>query len=433
MANACFQLQPQGQCGGLLYAPGDKSISHRAIMLASLAEGTSEVRGLLPSTDCQATLAAFQDMGVQAQWLGFDRIRIHGVGLEGLHAPDGALDMGNSGTAMRILAGILCGQRFAATLTGDASLTRRPMRRILEPLQEMGANITMSQAGTPPLRIQPSHALHGIDYPLPVASAQVKSCVLLAGLYAEGMTCVEDAVRCRDHTEKLLQAFSYPVEVRDSRVCLCGGGRLTATDIEIPGDLSSAAFFIVGTLISRSSQLTVKNVGINPTRSGVIEILRRMGARIDIRNKKNYGEEPVADLVVHSSTLHGIEIPRDLIAGTIDEFPILFIAAACAQGTTELGGAEELRVKESDRIHTMVAGLRKLGIDAREKPDGLTITGGKFTGGEVESDGDHRVAMAFAMASLVCAEVITVVNTDNVATSFPDFAKCAVQLGLQFA
>lgn len=432
MANACFQLQPHDQCGGLLYAPGDKSISHRAIMLASLAVGTSEVQGLLPSTDCQATLEAFQSMGVQAQWLTSDRIQIHGAGLKGLHAPGQVLDMGNSGTAMRILAGILCGQKFATTLTGDASLARRPMRRILEPLQEMGANITMSQAGTPPLRIQPSHVLQGIDYLLPVASAQVKSCVLFAGLYAEGITCVGDAARCRDHTEKLLQAFSYPVEVQDNRACLCGGDRLAATNIEIPGDLSSAAFFIVGTLISKSSQLTVKNVGINPTRSGVIEILHRMGARIDIMNKRNYGEEPVADLVVYSSTLHGIEIPQDLIAGTIDEFPILFIAAACAQGTTELSGAEELRVKESDRIHTMAVGLQKLGIDAREKPDGLTITGGKFTGGEVESGGDHRVAMAFTMASLASSGVITVVNTDNVATSFPDFAECATQLGLQF-
>lgn len=243
---------------------------------------------------------------------------------------------------------------------------------------------------------------------------------------------MESTVRCRDHTEKMLQAFSYPVDIQGNRVCLEGGGRLKATDIEIPGDLSSAAFFIVGALISGSSQLTVNNVGINPTRCGVIDILRRMGARIDIRNERNYGAEPVADLVVYSSTLHGIEIPEHLIADAIDEFPILFVAAGCAQGTTELSGAGELRVKESDRIRTMVEGLCTLGIDAREKPDGLAITGGTLTGGDVDSGGDHRVAMAFAMASLAASDTVTVSGTQNVATSFPDFVERAVQLGLRF-
>ncbi len=432
MANASFQLQPQGRCAGLLDAPGDKSISHRAVMLAALASGTSQIRGFLSSSDCQATVAAFRSMGVRIVQPASGRVQVHGVGLQGLHAPHGALDMGNSGTAMRILAGILCAQGFATRLTGDASLSRRPMQRIVEPLQEMGAGITMSPTQTPPLEIRPVDALHGIRYPLPVASAQVKSCVLLAGLYAAGETCVESPVRCRDHTERLLQTLSYPVEVQGNRVCLEGGGKLEATEIEIPGDLSSAAFFMVGTLVSSSSQLVVKHVGINPTRSGVIEILQRMGARIDIRNKRNYGAEPVADLVVHSSALHGIDIPQDLIADTIDEFPILFIAAACARGTTRLSGAGELRVKESDRIRTMVTGLQKLGIDAREKPDGLTITGGSFTGGEVDSVGDHRVAMAFAMASLVARDAVTVLNTDNVDTSFPGFVKCAEQLGLRF-
>ena len=416
----------------MLYAPGDKSISHRAVMLASLAQGTSEIRGFLPAEDCQATVAAFRRMGVDMEQPGHARIRVHGVGLHGLQAPGSALDMGNSGTAMRILAGILCGQKFSATLAGDASLSRRPMRRIVDPLRDMGASISMSAQQTAPLDIRPVQALHGIDFHMPVASAQVKSCMLLAGLYASGTTCIQSKQGCRDHTERMLQAFSYPVEVQDNRVCLQGGGRLEATDIEIPGDLSSAAFFIVGALISESSQLAVKNVGINPTRCGVLEILRRMGARIDIRNERHYGAEPVADLVVTSSTLHGIEIPEHLIADTIDEFPILFIAAACAEGTTELDGAEELRVKESDRIRTMAAGLRNLGIDAREKPAGLTVRGGRLTGGVVDSGGDHRVAMAFAIASLAATGAVRVLDTHPVVTSFPDFADRAAQLGLRF-
>ena len=432
MDNTCFQLLPQGRCTGDLVPPGDKSISHRAVMLASLAEGTSEVQGFLPSEDCLATLDAFRSMGVQVHWLAPDRIRVHGVGRFGLKAPDGVLDLGNSGTALRILAGILCGQTFVSTLSGDASLNRRPMKRISDPLQEMGANITLQETGTPPLEIRPSTGLQGIDYVLPVASAQVKSCLLLAGLYAQGRTCVSEPVRCRDHTEKMLRTFSYPVETQDRQVCLVGGRSLVATEIDIPGDLSSAAFFIVGTLISSSSQLTVRNVGINPTRSGVIEILQLMGARIDIRNKRNYGEEPVADLVVSSSPLHGVDIPQELIADAIDEFPVLFVAAACAKGTTQLSGAEELRSKESDRIRTMVAGLQTLGIQAQEKPDGVTIKGGKFTGGTVHSGGDHRVAMAFATASLVASDAITVMDTAPVATSFPNFVGLATELGFLF-
>lgn len=427
-----FQLAPRGRCTGQLEPPGDKSMSHRAIMLASLAQGTSEIGGLLPSQDCLATLEAFRNMGVQVHWLAPGRIRVHGTGLHGLQAPDTVLDMGNSGTAMRLLAGVLCGQAFASTLSGDASLNARPMQRITEPLQAMGADIRLSASGTAPLEIRPGTTLTGIDYVLPVASAQVKSCLLLAGLYAEGRTCITEPVRCRDHTENMLRAFSCALESADHRVCLQGGGELTATEIDIPGDLSSAAFFIVGALISPDSQLTVKDVGINPTRAGVIEILRQMGAKIDIRNERNYGEEPVADLVVTSGPLHGIEIPRNLVVDAIDEFPALFIAAACAKGTTELSGAEELRTKESDRIRAMVSGLCSLGIHAEEKPDGVTITGGRFGGGTVDSSGDHRVAMAFAMASLAASDPITVTGTEAVATSFPGFVDTATQLGLAF-
>ncbi len=432
MENARFQLAPQGRCTGRLDPPGDKSMSHRAIMLASLAQGTSEIAGLLPSEDCLATLEAFRNMGVQVHWLAPGRIRVHGVGLHGLQAPDTVLDMGNSGTAMRLLAGVLCGQGFASTLSGDASLNARPMQRITEPLQAMGADIRLSGAGTAPLEIGPCATLRAIDYILPVASAQVKSCLLLAGLYAEGRTCITEPVRCRDHTENMLRAFSCPLESANEQVCLQGGAELTAADIDIPGDLSSAAFFIVGALISPDSQLTVKDVGINPTRTGAIEILRRMGAKIDIRNERNYGEEPVADLVVTSSPLHGIEIPRNLVVDAIDEFPALFIAAACAKGTTELSGAEELRTKESDRIRTMASGLCSLGIRAEEKPDGVAITGGGFGGGTVDSGGDHRVAMAFAMASLAASGPITVTDTGAVTTSFPGFVDSATQLGLAF-
>jgi len=432
MGSSFYQLEPQGQCSGSVQVPGDKSISHRAVMLASLAEGVCLIDGFLPSTDCEATLAAFKSMGVQMEALSPTKIRIHGVGLKGLKSPQGELNMGNSGTAMRLMSGILAGQEFPSTLVGDESLTARPMKRIQIPLQDMGANLALSNQGTPPLRVQPSNGLHSIDYQLPVASAQVKSCVLLAGLYAQGRTCVEENVRSRDHTERMLQAFSYPIEIEDNRVCLSGGKQLTAINIDVPGDISSAAFFIVGALLSKTTELVIKNVGVNPTRDGVIEILRRMGANIEISNGKTFGAEPVADLVVKSSELKGIEIPQHLIAKSIDEFPILFIAAACAQGTTRLNGAQELRVKESDRIHNMVIGLQKLGIDVDEKPDGLIIRGGKIKGGEVDSGGDHRIAMAFAMASLVSAEMMIVRNTDNVVTSFPGFVGSASQLGLRF-
>lgn len=432
MASSYFQLEPRGQCSGSIQVPGDKSISHRAVILASLAEGTSEITGFLPATDCEATLTAFHSMGVKVVHLAPTQIRIQGVGLKGLHPPHGELNMGNSGTAMRLMAGILCGQNFPSTLIGDESLCARPMQRIQVPLQQMGAEIVMSNEGTPPLEIQPSNSLHGIRYQLPMASAQVKSCILLAGLYAQDTTCIDESILTRDHTERMLQTFSYPIEIADKCVCVTGGNRLKATNINIPGDISSAAFFIVGTLISDSAELVIENVGINPTRDGVVEILRLMGANIEIKNIKAYGAEPVADLVIRSSNLYGIDIPQHLIAKSIDEFPILFIAAACAQGTTNLSGAQELRLKESDRIHNMVVGLQILGIEAEEKSDGLTIMGGKIKGGEINSGGDHRVAMAFTIASLVSTEVITVRNTDNVATSFPDFVTCASKLGLKF-
>lgn len=431
MSTSDYQLEPQGECSGAIQVPGDKSISHRAVMLAAIAEGVTEINGFLSSTDCIATVKAFQAMGVKIEEFESNKIRVHGVGLKGLQHPQTELDMGNSGTAMRLMAGILGGQNFTTTLIGDASLSTRPMQRIQQPLQKMGANIVLSDKGTPPIKIQATKSLRGIQYQLPIASAQIKSCVLLAGLYAQGKTCVEESIKSRDHTERMLQAFSYPVAMENNTVCVSGEEKLFANNIEVPGDISSAAFFIVGALISKSAELVIENVGINPTRNGVIEILQLMGGDISITNKRAYGVEPIADLVIKRSDLHGIEIPQTLIAKSIDEFPILFIAAACAKGKTELSGAEELRVKESDRIHNMSVGLQTLGIVTEEKPDGISIQGGQLGGGEVNSGGDHRVAMSFAMASLAASESIRIRDIENVATSFPDFVESAARLGLK--
>jgi len=435
-----YQMQAQGKCNGTLEVPGDKSISHRAIMLASLAQGVSEVKGFLPSTDCEATLAAFQSMSVEVERVSATCLRIHGVGLHGLQLPKNDLDMGNSGTAMRLMAGVLCGQKFASVLTGDESLSARPMQRIQEPLLKMQADISMSSNGTPPLVINKlnnnASQLVGINYQLPVASAQVKSCLLLAGLYAQGETCIEEKAQTRDHTERMLQSFAYPIKIEQQEnsknICIQGGNALIAANITIPADISSAAFFIVGALISKAGKLELKNIGINPTRNGVIEILRLMGADIELKNEKMFGVEPVADVVVRSSKLKGIQIPTHLISNAIDEFPIIFIAAACANGVTELSDAEELRVKESDRIHNMAVGLSAVGIEVREKADGIKITGGRIKGGEVDSGGDHRVAMSFAIASVASEQAITILNTENVATSFPEFVASAKQVGLEF-
>ncbi len=427
-----YQLEPLGQCRGTIRVPGDKSISHRAVMLAAVAEGVTEIKGFLASADCIATIEAFRDMGVQIEQSQSNQIMVHGVGLHGLQAPQSKLDMGNSGTAMRLMTGILSGQKFAATLIGDASLSARPMRRIQQPLQKMGAAIALSDEGTPPIDIRPAKFLCDIHYQLPIASAQVKSCVLLAGLYAQGKTCVEESIKTRDHTERMLQAFSYPITIENNTVCVTGEHRLFATQLDVPGDISSAAFFIVGALISKSAELVIENVGINPTRNGVIEILQMMGANIEVKNHRTYGTEPVADLFIKNSRLHGIEIPNSLITKSIDELPIIFIAAACATGETKLRGAEELRVKESDRIHTMAVGLQKIGIVVEEKPDGLNIVGGQIQGGEVESSDDHRVAMSFVIASLAANKLIRIQNVENVATSFPNFVQTATQLGIKF-
>jgi len=426
-----YRVAPGGALKGTARVPGDKSISHRAVMLGSLAEGTTRVTGFLEAEDALATLAAFRQMGVEIEGPEQGRLTIHGVGLDGLQAASRPLYLGNSGTSMRLLCGLLAGQPFDSVLTGDSSLSKRPMRRVTEPLQRMGARIETTEAGTAPIHIYGGQKLHGIDYVMPVASAQVKSCLLLAGLYAEGNTCVTEPAPTRDHTERMLQGFGYAVRREGSRVCLGGGGRLEATDLDVPADISSAAFFLVGASIAPDSELLLEHVGINPTRTGVIDILRLMGAKIEVLNSRMVGGEPVADLRVVSRSLKGIQIPEKLVPLAIDEFPVLFVAAACAEGETVLRGAAELRVKESDRIQVMADGLTALGIDARPTPDGIVIRGGRIEGGRVLSHGDHRIAMAFAIAALRASEAIEIEDCANVNTSFPGFSSLANRLGLQ--
>jgi len=428
-----FEVQPGGRLQGRVRVPGDKSISHRSVMLGALAEGVTEVTGLLEGEDVLATLAAFRAMGVRADGPDEGRLTIHGVGLHGLRAPDGPLDMGNSGTAMRLMAGILAGQAFDCELIGAASLSKRPMNRVADPLRSMGAVIETETNGRPPLRIKGGQSLQGIEYPLPVASAQVKSAVLLAGLYANGTTTVTEPAPTRDHTERMLQGFGYPVAVDGATISLAGGGSLKAARIDVPADISSAAFFLVGASIAEDSDVTLEHVGMNPTRTGVINILRLMGANIEVANERTIGGEPVADLRVRSATLHGIDIPEQQVPLAIDEFPALFIAAASADGATRLTGAHELRVKESDRIAVMATGLARLGISHQETEDGIIINGGAgkpWGGGAVDSHGDHRIAMAFAMAALRATRPISIDNCLNVNTSFPNFVGLAAGAGL---
>lgn len=428
--NVIFNTVPGGALTGRLRVAGDKSISHRSIMLGALANGVTEVSGFLEGEDCLCTLNAFRAMGVRIEGPSHGRVVIHGVGLHGLKAPHEPLYLGNSGTSMRLLAGLLAGQAFDVVMSGDESLSRRPMRRVSEPLSRMGAVIGTTPGGTPPLTLRGGRTLRGIDYEMPVASAQVKSSLLLAGLYAQGRTCVTEPAPTRDHTERMLTGFGYAVERRGATVCVAGGGRLTAAHIEVPGDISSAAFFLVGAAIAPGSDLVLEHVGINPSRAGVINILRGMGARIEVLNERLVGGEPVADLHVRYSPLRGICIPEDQVPLAIDEFPALFVAAACAEGETVLTGAEELRVKESDRIQVMADGLKLLGVDARPTPDGMIIRGGRMGGGRIASRGDHRIAMSFAMAALRAEGGIMIHDCANVRTSFPNFVDLARGAGL---
>ncbi len=404
------------------------------MMLGSLAEGCTEVSGFLEGEDTLATAAAFRAMGVRIEAAGEGRRIVHGVGLHGLRAPSAPLDLGNSGTGMRLLAGILAGQSFGTELIGDASLSRRPMKRVIEPLVRMGARIQSRDGGLAPLRFTPAtEGLEGIVHESPVASAQVKSCLLLAGLFARGATSVTEPHRTRDHTERMLRAFGVEVLVDGRTASLRGGQRLRAAPIVVPADVSSAAFFLVAASIVPGSELLLEQVGVNPLRDGILRALRLMGADITLENPRVLGDEPVADLRVRHAPLRGIEVPEALVPDMIDEFPVLFAAAAVAQGTTVVRGAAELRVKESDRIAAMAAALRALGADIAETSDGAIIRGGSLRGGRIDSHGDHRIAMASAVAALVAAGPVEIADCANVATSFPDFVRIAATVGFDLA
>lgn len=430
-ASVTYRTKAASKLRGSIRVPGDKSMSHRSIMLGALADGVTEVTGFLQGEDSLNTLRCFRAMGVSISDPVDGYVRIEGAGLRGLKAPSKPLYVGNSGTSMRLMSGILAGQDFDSVLEGDASLSKRPMKRVIDPLTKMGAVIESGEGGRSPLRIRGGQKLKGIDYALPMASAQVKSCVLLAGLYAEGETCTTEPAPTRDHTERMLSGFGYEVRRDGARACVTGGGALTGRKIDVPADISSAAFFLVAASIAEDADLTIEHVGMNPTRTGVIDILKLMGGNIEVLNAREVGGEPVADLRVRSAALKGIEIPEALVPLAIDEFPVLFVAAACAEGRTVLTGAEELRVKESDRIAVMADGLVQLGVKATPTEDGIVIEGQGKAGGnghpvfgeaEIISHGDHRIAMSFAVAGLRASGEIRIHECEYVDTSFPGFA-----------
>jgi 3-phosphoshikimate 1-carboxyvinyltransferase len=432
MNDLVFTIQPGGRLEGDIRVPGDKSISHRSIILGAIAEGTTSVEGFLEGEDSLATLRAFRDLGVTIKDVTNGNTEIQGVGLHGLTKPSAPLDLGNAGTAMRLMCGLLAGQSFPSVLIGDDSLSNRPMGRVAEPLNAMGADVRLQAEGLAPIEIVPA-SLQPADYAMPVASAQIKSCLLLAALYTNqsaGQTVITEPAPCRDHTERMLRGFGYEISTEGSSISMSGGGTLTGCHIDVPADISSAAFYIVGASIAQGSDLMLRHVGINPTRTGVINILQEMGADITFENKQLVGGEPVADIRVRYAPLKGINIPAEQVPLAIDEFPALFIAASCAQGTTVLSGAEELRVKESDRIQVMADGLAQLGISHDVRPDGIVIEGGKMGGGEIHSHGDHRIAMAFTMAGLRAQQPIRILDCENVATSFPGFSDLAGKAGL---
>jgi 3-phosphoshikimate 1-carboxyvinyltransferase len=424
-----YRVRPVPGIAGEVTVPGDKSISHRALMFGAIASGTTHVSGFLEGEDCLATLRAVSSLGVSVARPGPGQVTVQGVGLRGFTAPQSALDMGNAGTAMRLFMGLLSAQAFDSTLVGDDSLMRRPMERVARPLREMGARIE-THDGRPPVRISGGTRLRGIDYAMPVASAQVKSAILLAGLRAEGVTAVHEPAVTRDHTERMLQTFGCELVARSGTVTLRPPERLTATSVAVPGDFSSAAFFIVAACIGAREPFVIRGVGVNPTRTGLLEMLALMGADLRLLNHRSCGAEPVADIEVRPARLRGIVVPERLVPLAIDEFPAFFIAAACADGVTVVTGAEELRVKESDRIAVMAAGLSALGVANEVLADGMRIQGGPLGPGTVDSGGDHRIAMAFAVASLRALGPIEILDVANVATSFPGFAALGRSVGL---
>ena len=428
-----YLVHPASTVTGSIRVPGDKSVSHRSLMFGGIAEGVTEVRGFLESEDCLSTMKAMQALGVRIERTGKQEVRIHGVGMKGLKGANHALDMGNAGTAMRLMTGLLSGQHFDSELIGDSSLMKRPMERAAKPLREMGAKIETKE-GKPPVKITGGAQLRGIRYELPVASAQVKSAILLAGLYAAGPTTVIEPAVTRDHTERMLQSFGCDVKAAQGEVQLTPPTRLQACSLDVPGDFSSSAFFLIAGSIGQGEGLTITGVGINPTRTGLLDILALMGANLRVVNHRSAGAEPVADIEVRPSKLKGIHVPEHLVPLAIDEFPALFIAAACAEGETLVTGAEELRVKESDRIAVMAEGLKAMGVTCEVLHDGIRIQGKPngfaFSGGQIDSHGDHRIAMSFSIASLRAAAPIRIADVANVATSFPDFPGIARAAGL---
>lgn len=431
-----FHIQSANNLSGLVRVPGDKSISHRSIMLGSLAEGITHVRGFLEGEDALATMNIFRALGVHIEGPEAGQVTIKGVGLRGLKPPKVHLDCGNSGTSMRLLSGLLAGQGFESLLIGDESLSKRPMKRVIDPLVLMGAEIESAEAGRPPLRIKAKEGLRSIHYDLPMASAQVKSCILLAGLYAEGVTSVTEPAVTRDHTERMLRGFGAEVKAENGRISVEGGQILRGAEIDVPSDISSAAFIMVAASICERADVTLKHVGMNPTRIGIIEILKLMGANLEVSNEAIVGGEPVADIRVRHAQLNGIVIPENLVPLAIDEFPVLFVAAANARGQTVLTGAEELRVKESDRIAVMAEGLKGCGIQAEPTEDGMVIqglgdkSGSRYQGVTVQSHGDHRIAMSFAVAALRCDGVMKIQGAQTVNTSFPGFVPLMQSLGM---
>ena len=427
--SSCFRVKPGGFISGQLTVPGDKSISHRALMFGAIADGETTISGFLQGEDTLATAKVFQQMGVEIENDG-DLVKVKGVGLHGLLASNEVLDFGNSGTSVRLMTGLLSAQSFDSELIGDESLMTRPMMRVINPLRSMNAEINCTDKGTLPVKITGGQSLNAIEYEMPVASAQLKSCLLLAGLYAEGTTSVIENKVTRDHTERMLGAFSHPVTRDGNTISINKAEQLVATDVHVPADFSSAAFFIVAASICSGSDVVLQNVGINPTRDAMLKIMQLMGADIELQNVREQSGEPVADIRVKSSELKGIDIPEELVPIAIDEFPVILVAAACANGTTRLTGAAELRVKESDRIQAMLDGFIATGIKAEGTDDGMIVEGGQFQRGVVDSHGDHRIAMSFAVAGMVAKEPIRINDCDNVATSFPGFVELAQKAGM---
>jgi 3-phosphoshikimate 1-carboxyvinyltransferase len=428
MSDVRWVSHPVASIGGTLTVPGDKSISHRALLLGAVADDPVLVRGFLAGEDCLATRHALEQMGVRVEDREDGSLAVHGAGPESLRASTSPLDLGNSGTGIRLLTGLLAGLPIDSVLTGDPSLRRRPMERVAVPLRAMGADIVTSD-GCPPITIRSSGRLRAIDYTMPVASAQVKSAILLAALNADGQTTIRQPAVSRDHTERMLQTLGAEVSGDDTEIRLTGPCRLGGGEIGVPGDFSSAAFFVVAGLLAADHGLAIEGVGINPTRIGLLKMLQAMGGEIEIAAPRMLGQEPVADIRVRRSRLVGIDVEQAWVPLAIDEFPVFFVAAAAASGTTRVSGAAELRVKESDRIEAMASALETVGIRVETASDGMTVHGGQMTGGTLDSHGDHRIAMAMAVAGLISRSPITIADTANAATSFPGFAAAAAGVG----